>query len=280
MNKCKQRGFFVVFVTLSLWTAAFAVDKSGVTPNTISIPSGPGSIEGLGESFEPTLHDGTAKYAVPLALPPGTAGQAPKLSLAYSAGGANGSVGFGWTLPTATIQRRTDKGIPLYVDANNGLDDDQDGQLDESDEIDTFINGQKEELVPLANGDYFSENESAFIRYRRNGDHWEGTLPNGTTLLFGLTSTGRVEDVATGHIFKWLLEKQIDVHGNTILYTYDSVDDEQNTRQKYLSKIQYGPGASPWTHHHWVQFDYEPRSDWFEDGRAGFLVRTGLRLKE
>ena len=35
--------------------AVSAVDKSGVTPNTVSLPKGPGSIEGLGEAFEPLL---------------------------------------------------------------------------------------------------------------------------------------------------------------------------------------------------------------------------------
>ena len=37
----------------------FAADKSGVSPTTISLPKGPGSVEGLGESFQPTLNTGT-----------------------------------------------------------------------------------------------------------------------------------------------------------------------------------------------------------------------------
>src|SRR5678815_5504200 len=41
-----------------------AADKSGVSPNTISVPKGPGSIEGLGEAFQPTLNTGTAKYNI------------------------------------------------------------------------------------------------------------------------------------------------------------------------------------------------------------------------
>ena len=45
-----------------------AADKSGVSPNTISLPKGPGSIEGLGESFQPTLNTGTAKYGVRFAV--------------------------------------------------------------------------------------------------------------------------------------------------------------------------------------------------------------------
>ena len=53
------------------------VSKSGVRPQVISVPSGPGAIEGLGESFEPQLNHGSGQYALPLAAPPGRAGFAP-----------------------------------------------------------------------------------------------------------------------------------------------------------------------------------------------------------
>src|SRR5438874_10276860 len=107
-----------VLSALCLWalvyTPTFAADKNGVSPNTISVPKGPGSIEGLGESFQPTLNTGTAKYNIALKLPPGTAGHTPSLSLSYEGGGGNGPLGFGWTLPTACVQRRSDHGIPTY----------------------------------------------------------------------------------------------------------------------------------------------------------------------
>jgi hypothetical protein len=158
-----------------------AADKNGVSPNAISLPSGPGSIEGLGESFEPALNNGTARYGVSIELPPGPAGHAPALRISYDGGQGNGPLGFGWNLAVPFIQRQTDKGIPRYVDGANGKDDDRDGQVDEVDELDLFINDANEELVPVASGDYFCENEQSFIRYRRVGEHWEGTLPDGTS---------------------------------------------------------------------------------------------------
>ncbi|HAV65034.1 MAG TPA: hypothetical protein DCY13_22025, partial [Verrucomicrobiales bacterium] len=263
---------------VGLCVTLVAADKNGVSPNSISVPKGPGSIEGLGESFQPTLNTGTAKYGLGLKLPPGTAGHQPALSLSYDGGGANGPLGYGWNLSLPHIQRRTDKGIPTY------------GEFLGLDRHDRFLNESREELVPVSDGHWFCENEAAFVRYRfipRDSQpatlkaflgHWEGTLPDGTRLEFGISAQGRVEEAATGRIFCWLLEREIDTRGNVIEYTYRSFPGAQNLHQKYLSLVRYGPGAPPWTAHHFVSFEYADRPDWFEDGRAGFLVRTGKRL--
>src|ERR1051325_3446517 len=103
-------SFFLNFAFLVFHCPA--ADKSAVGPSAISVPKGPGSIEGLGESFQPSLNSGTAKYGVGIKVPPGTAGHAPSLSLSYEGGGGNGWLGIGWALPTAYIQCRTDKGMP------------------------------------------------------------------------------------------------------------------------------------------------------------------------
>jgi hypothetical protein len=95
-----------------------------------------------------------------------------------------------------------------------------------------------------------------------------------------VNAEGRIEEAATGRVICWLLQEQIDTRGNTILYSYRSFTGEQNTNQKYLASISYGPGRPPWSNFHFVIFVYEDRSDWFEDCRSGFVVRTGKRLKE
>lgn len=297
---------------IGLASPVAATDKSGVKANTISLPSGPGSIEGLGDSFEPALNTGTAKYGLNIVVPPGTAGHAPSVGLSYEGGRGNGSLGFGWGLGMPYVQRQTDKGIPRYVDAPNKVDDDADGTTDEVDELDQFVTDSGEELVPVApaaDGYFFCENESAFIRYRRvpgtcsatstqtciadsecpdaetcSGFHWEGTLPDGTRQEFGVNPQARITDAETGHVFKWLLERSTDTNGNTILYRYRAFDGPGNLNQQYLAGIVYGPGqpraeAVPWDNFHFIAFEYEARPDWFEDGRAGFLCRTGLRLR-
>lgn len=244
-----------------------AADKSGVSPNAISLPKGPGSIEGLGESFQPTLNTGTASYGLTLRVIPGTAGQTPVVRLSYEGGGGNGIAGYGWTLGHPYIQRRTDKGLPTY-----GLDV---GFPRE----DVFINEMKEELVPQQDGFFRCKNERAFIRYAYTNAHWVAQLPDGERLEFGVTEKGRIQSSNGGQVFSWLLERETDTRGNVILYRYDSFAGDENRNQKYLVEIAYGPGGPPWKSYHFIEFGYEARKDWFEDCRAGFEVRTGMRLK-
>src|SRR5213592_1853474 len=67
-------------------------DKSGVKASVISLPSGAGSIEGLGESFEPQLNTGGSSYGVAIAIPPGRAGVQPRVHLAYNSSTGNSFV--------------------------------------------------------------------------------------------------------------------------------------------------------------------------------------------
>ncbi|MDY0743358.1 choice-of-anchor D domain-containing protein [Paucibacter sp. R3-3] len=50
--------------------------------------------------------NGTPSYTKAIAVPPGVAGMAPALSLAYTAGSTNGPLGFGWTLQGVSVIAR------------------------------------------------------------------------------------------------------------------------------------------------------------------------------
>src|SRR5258708_31423832 len=111
--QCADAGLVGAAIAATLLVVAPArAEKSGVRPNVISVPSGPGTISGLGEQFEPTLNTGSATYAVSLDAPPGTAGLAPSLALHYDSGQGDGVVGIGWSLDVGAIQRQTDHGVP------------------------------------------------------------------------------------------------------------------------------------------------------------------------
>src|SRR3954466_2445806 len=101
---------------------------------TISLPKGGGAIRGIGEKFGANPVTGTGSMSVPIATSPGRDGCGPQLSLSYDSGAGNGPFGLGWSLSLPTITRKTDKGLPRYLDAV---------------ESDVFILSGAEDLVPV-----------------------------------------------------------------------------------------------------------------------------------
>src|SRR5499427_7320588 len=104
---------------------------------SISLPKGGGAIRGIGEKFAANPVTGTGSMSVPIAVSPGRSGFGPQLSLSYDSGAGNGPFGFGWSLSTPAITRKTDKGLPKYQD---------------SVESDVFILSGAEDLVPILDG--------------------------------------------------------------------------------------------------------------------------------
>ncbi len=231
--------------------AAFADDKSGARPTAVSVPSGPGSIEGLGESFEANLNSGSVRQRVAMKVPPGTGGLAPSMGLSYDSGFGNGSVGLGWSLGLSSIQVRTDKGLPRY------------------DASDVFLLDGAE-LVEVSAGVYRFKNEGRFLRVRRSGNHWEADTPDGSVLRFGVSPEARTE--AGGHTFAWMLEAIVDRAGNQVVQTY-----ALDRGQSYLSRIDYNARAGAARNH--VELEYQARPDPVVDYKAGFPVTTARRLR-
>src|SRR5450759_2206386 len=118
---------------------------------SISLPKGGGAIKGIDEKFSVNAVNGTVSFSILLPFSPAR-GASPSLSLSYNSGAGNGIFGLGWNLGLASIKRKTDKGLPQYIDAI---------------ESDTFLFSEAEDLVPEfkkemdgsfsidANGDYF-----------------------------------------------------------------------------------------------------------------------------
>ncbi|MBI4600556.1 MAG: hypothetical protein HY721_01210, partial [Planctomycetes bacterium] len=271
-----QARLLLVLAALGHWAAPARLpgaDKNGVSPQAISLPTGPGSIQGLGESFQPQLNTGSGSYSVKLEVPSGTAGHTPELTLHYNTGSPNGSLGLGWSLSgMGAVTRNTDEGVPLYVDGANGKDDDLDGVIDNPQELDRFTGMDGEELVQLADGSFRSENESSFLRYQRAGNGWEARAKDGTLYGFGKAPAAQIQE--GGRAFKWLLERVTDLDGNAIEYRY--VSDAASPGQLYCRSIRWGQPQAFFA----AVLTYEAgRPDVFSDFRSGFEVRTGLRLK-
>jgi RHS repeat-associated protein len=228
----------------------------------ISMPKGGGAIKGIDEKFSVNAVNGTAGLEIPLPLTPGRGGFTPALSISYNSGGGNSEFGLGWGLSLPAIQRKTDRELPLYDDAQ---------------ESDIFLLAGAEDLIPVldaaGNREILYKNGYTIKRYRprieglfariehisRNGEGqswWRVTTKENITTYYGLRKASRITDPAYAHrIFKWLPDMVTDHKGNVQLYSYkaentDNVPDliyERNRKNglqpianTYLKRVYYG----------------------------------------
>ena len=115
-------------------TAPSSDANFAVSAPKITLPKGGGAISGIGAKFAANPVTGTGSMTVPVFASPSRSGFGPQLSLSYESGAGNSPFGFGWSLSFPSITRRTDKGLPKYLDAH---------------ESDTFILSGVEDLVPV-----------------------------------------------------------------------------------------------------------------------------------
>ncbi len=275
------------------------VDKSGVSSqrstskifdteggksksNTIEIPSitlprGGGAIKGIDEKFTVNAVNGTSSLSFPLPFAE-SRGFSPSLTLSYNSGNGNGIFGLGWSINLPSIKRKTDNGLPRY--------------LDESDS-DTFLFSEAEDLVPKfklkldgslktdSNGDYIIDEKDSsdgnyIIRfyyprieglfshierwYSKDSSEirWRVISKENVTTLFGWTPDSRIADPNDStRIYEWLPEFAFDDKGNCQEYIYreetiekfpkDLISNTNRFRSnkltytnRYLEKIYYG----------------------------------------
>ncbi|HET6975285.1 MAG TPA: SpvB/TcaC N-terminal domain-containing protein [Pyrinomonadaceae bacterium] len=237
---------------------------------SISLPKGGGAIRGIGEKFGANPVTGTGTMNVPITTSPGRSGFAPQFDLSYDSGAGNGVFGLGWHLSLPAITRKTDKGLPQYLDTV---------------ESDVFILSGAEDLVPVLvetpggwvkqelpnrniNGEDFEIRryrpriESSFSRIERwtsqqTGEiHWRSITRDNVTTLYGNDDSSRIfAPAAAGRpkrVFSWLISQSFDDRGNTILYEYAAendanvdfgeVDERNRVRNanRYLRSVKYG----------------------------------------
>jgi RHS repeat-associated protein len=181
----------------------------GVDPTKVSLPKGPGSIEGLATAdFSPSLATGTASYEVPLALPPGAAGAAPKLSIAYDSGGGVTEIGIGWRLAgPPKLRRRIREGLPAF---------------DATDVFELVGLGVPSDLVQVRPNVFRPAIEDGtFVRVERtpDGHGWEARTKAGAIYAFG--GAGH-EESEGDRVAAYLLREERDRHGHCTTYEWDA----------------------------------------------------------
>ena len=226
---------------------------------SIQMPKGGGAVRGLGEKFSANPVLGTGSMSVPLPTSPGRSGFGPQLALTYDSGFGNGPFGFGWTLSLPAITRKTDKGLPRYVD---GVDSD------------VFILSGSEDLVPAHRVDvdgswvaahdgfhrapgetwvrdaagrlvvhedeieghrvrrYRPRVEGLFARVERwsrvgtpDDVHWRAISKDNIVTFYGQDARSRIADpLDPSRIFSWLICETRDDKGNGTRYLYKPED--------------------------------------------------------
>jgi RHS repeat-associated protein len=244
---------------------------------SINLPKGGGAIKGIDEKFTVNAVNGTSSFGIE--LPVGASrGMAPSLTLTYSSGAGNGIFGLGWDLSLSSIKRKTDKGLPQYLDPQDS---------------DTFLLSDAEDLVPEfqreadqsfskdLEGNYvYKEQDSPdglyrirsyrprieglFARIERwmektsGAFKWRVMNKNNSTVLYGWSSNSVIKDPQNPHrIYQWLPEFSFDDKGNCCHYQYKPEDasgfDKNHLPNKnrfkngqitytnmYLAKVLYG----------------------------------------
>ncbi|MEO1271105.1 MAG: SpvB/TcaC N-terminal domain-containing protein, partial [Myxococcota bacterium] len=255
-----------------VWFGTVAQAQTGVSDDRVSLPGGPGSLEGLGDNASVSTNMGTMLHSVPIEVPMGFPAVTPNLSLSYSSGAPSDILGMGWSIPIPSIERMTYRGLPDY------------------DSEDDFCANGGEQLVRLPDTNppvYRARFEGGFVRYTwfEEGDggegYWLAQYPDGTVGYFGATRDGTlVPDARVGGeegIFRYMLVDKVDVYGHTMRWTYRKFG-------YHALPIHIGyVFVSPNTPQYEITFDYEERRDddgldLISDATPGFNMVLSHRL--
>jgi YD repeat-containing protein len=227
---------------------------------------------------------GEATASIPIEVPPGTAGMAPHLALAYSSGSGNGYVGVGWALSGLSMIER----CPLTYATNNVA---QPVTLTSGDVF--CLDGQHlvQTHVYDSNLAYGANNATYATEIERFGQIVSHSGANGPTSFtvydrsgliyqYGGTADSQIACTNTdvcatsALITGWALNKVTDAVGNTMTITYHSWNGAA-----IPWKIDYTSNGSVVATNH-VQFNYTTtRSDSFVVYSAGQPVRINELLQ-
>jgi RHS repeat-associated protein len=248
----------------------------------LNLPKGGGAIRGIGEKFSANPVTGTGALTVPIYASPGRPGFGPQLALSYNSGSGNGPFGFGWSLPLPMITRKTDKGLPQYLD---------------SAESDVFILSGAEDLMPalvqvqgqwtrdvISPRNVYGKNyaihryrprvEGLFARIERwislsdsQDTFWRSITKDNVTTWYGKTSESRIYDSADpSRVFSWMICETYDDKGNVASYRYKA---EDSTGVDLTQANERNRSAIRATQRYIKYIDYGNRTPYFPDLTAG-----------
>ena len=263
----KNRIQFVLVLAILMAPFGAARAATGVSEERLSLPEGPGSLEGIGENAEVNTNMGAMSYSVGIDLPQGFPGLTPSASLSYSSSNGTSPVGIGWSMEQPSIERLTMRGLPTYTVADG-----------------IAVEGSDELVLVDASGPltYRARFEKGFVRYRWNDagqgaeGWWTAEQPDGLVSYYGADHNGAtVADARTGSdqgTFRWHLVETVDRWGHVLRYTW-----KQHGSVTLLDSVGwvFTDGTTP---EYEVRYTYEDRYDKVSDCKAGYEELLDQRL--
>ena len=213
---------------------------------TVDLTKPVGTVPGGG-----SVSSGSVSYSIPIEVPPGTNGIAPKMTLSYNGGGVSGHFGMGWSISGLSVISRAARNIHL------------DGYTEpESTTSPVFaLDGQR--LIEISPNEFRTENEN-FVKILGEGNingssnyqTFKVMNKDGSMVYFGLNADAkRVDDYSSVYI--WQVSRIESLDGNYMDFTYETINKEQRIKEiKYTGNIY--SGLQPYNK---VTFNYIDRSD-------------------
>ncbi|HWD27860.1 MAG TPA: FG-GAP-like repeat-containing protein, partial [Rhizomicrobium sp.] len=222
---------------------------------------------------------GAATYSIPIAVPPGTAGMVPALSLAYSSTNGDGVLGIGWAITGLPAIERCARTM-AQDGVHGGVNYDANDRF--------CLNGERLVLISGiygADGSEYRTEVESFTRIIAHGTAGSGPSwfelheRSGEAEELGDTTDSRILAVGSATARIWAVDKVYDTKGNYFSVTY--VNDATNG-QFYPSRIDYtGHSTAPVLGtYNSVQFAYTARPDTTPFYHAGSLMKTTVLLAD
>lgn len=234
-------------------TVYTALYNSGNFTKTIDVNLAVGTVAATADAAA-----GAASYAIPIAVPPGTNGVAPSLTVVYSSMGANGVAGMGWSISGLSMITRVSQTIfhnstarPVDLSSNDRF------------ALDGTRLMNKNGGVYGANGTTYGAEAEDFATTTSFGDMGGGpqwftvVTKDGITMEYGNTTDSRFLNHDNTKVLFWRLNKILYNDGNYIEFKYTNVD-----RDSRIDEINYtGNTAAGLLPYNKLKFSYTIRTD-------------------
>jgi len=240
---------------------------------------------------------GAATYTVPISIPPGIAGMAPNLGLAYNSQGGDGIAGQGWGLTGLSMITRCPRtrqqdgyGRPVMLDSltdpqSNAVDHLTDGICLDGEKLFDQLPGQGNCTGSSSVSMCYTPEKQDFSAITLNATgEFQVVTKAGETRYYGLQPADRV-NASNGQTAVWMLDHVVDAWGNYFDLHYNGGQTNFTDTGIWISTIDYtgslggasqGPPIAPFNT---ITFGYECRPDIRWSRYASLRIPQNQRLK-